>query len=144
MLCINATSSFPVPTWHRSCFNWFWAQQPPCLNCHLSISAFPFFLGARAAEEIRGAERTTAGSAQFELIFISQNGGIPGNSDGDLFGMVKTWHPFKWLSDLQRLGMKKVTAWITWWFNFLQHQTTGFSWWFGAQGPLRFPTFFGP
>ena len=35
--------------------------------------------GARAAEEIRGAERATAGSAQFELIF-SQNGGIPGNS----------------------------------------------------------------
>ena len=87
ILCINATSSFPVPKWHRSCFNWFWAQQP-CLNCHLSISAFPFFPGARAAEEIRGAERTTAGSAQFELIF-SQNGGIPGNSLWPFLGWWK-------------------------------------------------------
>ena len=39
---------------------------------------------------------------------LTENCQVPGDSMRDRFGMVSSRDPFKWLSDLQRSGMKRA------------------------------------
>ncbi len=47
---------------------------------------------------------------------------LPGNSAGDLFGMVSLRDPFRWrISWPPTFGDKMVTTWITWRISFIIH-----------------------
>ena len=62
---------------------------------------------------------------------------VPGNSAGDLFGMVSSRDPFKGESWLSTIGDKKVTNWITW-FQLLPSDPFGcFKWPFQGLSDLH-------
>ena len=81
---------------------------------HLSASTFTLVLLINSTWGFRkpSAELPKGCTASW----AQQNHENPSNSAGDLFG-VKTWPFRKVIRDLQRSGIKRVTAWITWIIN---------------------------